>query len=241
MATINFVLQGKGGAGKSVIASILIQVLHYFNKKIVAIDTDPINATLSGYEEFNVTHIEILKGDNIDPRSFDELLEALFYLPENTYAVVDNGASSFVALGAYIKENALHNLLREQGHEIYFHTVITGGQALIDTLAGLKALAEGFPEIPLVVWLNPYFGDIQKDGKSFEQFQVYQDYCNQFQAIIRLPEGNKATIGKDMEDLFSKHMSFKAGIETSSSIAVRSRLNRYWQSLVSVVEQAGII
>ena len=57
------------------------------------------------------------------------------------HAIVDNGASSFVALGAYIKENALLSLLREQGHQVFFHTVITGGQALGDTLSGLKVLA----------------------------------------------------------------------------------------------------
>lgn len=240
MATINFILQGKGGAGKSVIASILVQVLLSKGKEVKAIDTDPINATLSGYKEFDVTRIDILKEDNIDPRSFDSLLEILFYLPEDTHVVVDNGASSFVALGAYLKENAVHTLLLEKGHQVFFHTVITGGQALDDTLAGVKALAEGCPEIPLVVWLNPYFGDIQKKGKTFEQFKIYQDYCHQFQAIIRLPEGNKATIGKDLEDLFTSRISFKTGIEADSSIAVKSRLNRYWESLVTVIDQAGL-
>ena len=104
----------------------------------------------------------------------------------------------------------------------------------------MKVLAEGFPDTPIVVWLNPYFGEIQRDGKGFEQFQIYQDFFSQFQAIITLPQGNKATIGKDLEELFAKRMSFKAGIDSSSSIAVRSRLNRYWQSLIAVVEQAGI-
>ena len=240
MGTIHFIQQGKGGVGKSVVAVILYQTLTALGKDVAAFDTDPVNATLSSYAEFGVTSLDILKNDNIDARAFDQLLDELFYLPEQMHAIVDNGASSFVALGAYIKENALLSLLREQGPQVFFHTVITGGQALGDTLSGLKVLAEGFPDTPIVVWLNPYFGEIQRDGKGFEQFQIYQDFFSQFQAIITLPQGNKATIGKDLEELFAKRMSFKAGIDSSSSIAVRSRLNRYWQSLIAVVEQAGI-
>lgn len=240
MATIHFILQGKGGVGKTVIASILVQFFMDTNRDVKAIDTDPVNATLSSYQEYNATRIDILKGDNINPRAFDELLETLFYLPDQIHAVVDNGSSSFVALGSYIKEQAVDTLLIEQGHHVYFHTVVTGGQALDDTLAGLKALADSFPSVPLVVWLNPYFGEIQDKGKTFEQFKIYQNYSNQLHAIIQLPDGNKATIGKDMEDLFRKRITFKTGIASSSSIAVKSRLHRYWQNLMSILEQTGI-
>ena len=57
---------------------------------------------------------------NIDARAFDQLLDELFYLPEQMHAIVDNGASSFVALGAYIKENALLSLLGNKGTKSFF-------------------------------------------------------------------------------------------------------------------------
>ena len=52
MATVHFIQQGKGGVGKSVIASFLYQVLHHQGKEVAAFDTDPVNATLKGYKEF---------------------------------------------------------------------------------------------------------------------------------------------------------------------------------------------
>ena len=157
-----------------------------------------------------------------------------------THVIVDNGASSFLALNSYIKENDVLGILTESGHNVFFHTVITGGQAIGDTVLGLRSLALGFPESPIVVWLNPYFGEIRMDDRSFEEFKVYQEFSDQFHAVITIPQGNKATLGKDLEMLFAKRQSFATAINFSQSIVMRSRLSRYWNELVSVVEQAAI-
>ena len=149
MATVHFIQQGKGGVGKSVIASFLYQVLRHRNKDVVAYDTDPVNATLLGYKEFKVVPIDIVRQGQVDARAFDELLEGLYSLPEGSHAIVDNGASSFLALGNYIKDIGLIQLLEEQGHQVYFHSVVTGGQAIGDTISGLKVLADGFAPRPL--------------------------------------------------------------------------------------------
>lgn len=242
MATIHFILQGKGGVGKSMIAVLLYQSLRHFEKEVSAYDTDPVNATLASFNEFNVTHIQIMKGDNIDVRKFDALFDALLNAPQESHVIVDNGASSFIALGAYLLENDFLPLLEEQGHKVFFHTIITGGQALGDTLKGLSSLATGFPTVPIVIWLNPYFGEIAIDGNGFEEFKIYREYASHFHALIRLPEGNKTLIGRDLEELFAKRLSFEAGINGSSTpCMVRSRLRRYWNQILSCVEQAGIL
>lgn len=240
MATVHFIQQGKGGVGKSMIAAILYQVLLHLGKEVVAYDTDPVNATLTGFKEFSVTRLQILKQDNIDVRAFDGLLEGIFDLSEDTHVIVDNGASSFVALGGYLKENDVIQLLEDNGHRVYLHTVITGGQAILDTIAGLKLLVNSFPKTPIVVWLNHYFGEIQIDGKPFETFNIYKEYSHQFHALVPIPQGNQATIGKDLENLFAKRQSFMAAINSSQSVMVRSRLTRYWNELVSAVEAAQI-
>lgn len=240
MAKIHFIQQGKGGVGKSMIAAILYQVLLHLGKEVVAYDTDPVNATLTGFSEFSVTRLHILKQDNIDVRAFDDLLEGIFELPEDTHVIVDNGASSFVALGSYLKENEVIQLLEERGHRVFLHTVITGGQAILDTITGLKLLVSGFPKTPVVVWLNHYFGEIQMDGKPFETFNIYKEHSHQFHALISIPQGNQATIGKDLEHLFAKRQSFTAAINSSQGIAVRSRLMRYWNELVAAVDAAQL-
>ena len=242
MATVHFIQQGKGGVGKSMIASILYQVLGLLGKKVTAFDTDPVNATLTGFQEFKeVKCLDILKNGDIDPRQFDTLIDAIMEQGPETHVIVDNGASSFLALNSYIKENSIIGMLEEAGHSVFFHSVITGGQAIGDTVLGLRSLALGFPATPIVVWLNPYFGEIVMDGKSFEEFKVYQEFSGQFHAIITIPQGNKATIGKDLETVFAKRQSFETAIESSQSIVVRSRLQRYRNELVEAVTSAALV
>lgn len=241
MATVHFIQQGKGGVGKSMIASILYQTLGLLGKQVAAFDTDPVNATLAGFQEFEVTCLDILKQGDIDPRQFDTLIDAIMEQGPETHVIVDNGASSFLALNSYIKENGIIGILEESGHFVFFHSVITGGQAIADTVLGLRSLALGFPETPIVVWLNPYFGEIVMDGMSFEEFKVYQEFQNQFHAVITIPQGNKATIGKDLETMFAKRLSFKNAIESSQSIVVRSRLQRYRNELVEAVTSAALV
>jgi hypothetical protein len=73
--------------------------------------------------------------------------------------IIDNGASSFVPLSHYLISNQVPALLQDMGHELVVHTVITGGQALLDTVSGFAQLASQFPaECLFVVWLNPYLG-----------------------------------------------------------------------------------
>lgn len=207
----------------------------------MAFDTDPVNATFKGFQEFEVVRLDILKNGDIDPREFDGLINKIAELPGETHVIVDNGASSFLVLNSYIKENDVLGILTDNGHSVYFHSVITGGQAIADTALGLRSLALGFPGAPIiVVWLNPYFGEIRLDDRPFEEFKVYQEFSGQFHAVITIPQGNKATLGKDLEILFAKRQSFATAINSSQSIVMRSRLSRYWNDLVSVVEQVAI-
>ena len=112
MATIHFILQGKGGVGKSMIAALLCQGLAALVHDVRGYDTDPVNATFAAYREFNVSSIDIMRGEDIDKRSFDTLLNELAETPEGVHAIVDNGASSFIALGAYLAEYDILNGLQ---------------------------------------------------------------------------------------------------------------------------------
>ena len=80
------------------------------------------------------------------------------------------------------------------------------------------------------------------DGKHFEDFKIYREHQEQFHALIPLPEGNKALIGKDLEELLARRQSFEAGIKGSSThIAVKHRLKKYWNQLLARIEQANIL
>src|SRR5260370_34192253 len=74
-ATVHFSLQGKGGVGKSVVASWLAQ---YFRAKgfcVTCIDTDSVNATLTQFKDLNAEHLNVLKAGAINEKQFDILVE----------------------------------------------------------------------------------------------------------------------------------------------------------------------
>ncbi len=244
MATIHFIQQGKGGVGKTVVASMLAQYLNTKGVPTHCFDTDPINATLAGYKGLDVVALDIMSGDDIDPRRFDQLMEGILELtPENhtdAHVIVDSGASSFVPLGSYLLENQAISLLEEQGHTVMLHTVVTGGQAMLDTLSGLKSLAIHFPETPIVVWLNPYFGDITIDGKTFEEFKVYAECSTSFQAVISIPHRKQATFGRDIEELYARRQTFNAANNSSLPIMVRQRITSFWRDIMAEIDKARL-
>jgi hypothetical protein len=241
MATIHLLLQGKGGVGKSLIASILFQYLSEHGVQVFGCDTDPVNATFTGYKEFDVQALRIMKGDDIDQRLFDQLIDYTAEMPDNAHLVVDNGASCFVALCGYLKENSALEYLADQGHEVLIHTVVTGGQAIGDTLAGLSSLTQHFSDTPLVVWLNPYFGEIRLEGEDFYQFKVYTAASANFRAVIELPELKPNTFGKDLAELLALKWSFNAGIKSSLPVMTRQRLSTTWRRVKAAVDRACFV
>ena len=241
MRTIHLILQGKGGVGKSLVSSLLCQYLLINNHEILAVDTDPVNQTLTGYKDLSVTALEIMKGDDIDRRRFDQLIEDIMKASAD-HVVVDNGAATFVPLCAYLKENQTVDFLAEMEMRVLIHTVFTGGQAMKDTADGLASLAKHFPNVPLVVWLNRYFGDITHDAKQFEDFKIYKDNRDKILALIRIPQKSAQTFGKDLEELFARRQTFASALaDDSLPIMTRQRLKIFWAEASQEIDKAGLI
>lgn len=242
MAVVHLMLQGKGGVGKSFAAALLFQYLRDNNLPVYGYDTDPINCTFAGYREFNITTVEIMNGDDIDPRGFDRLIESICALEaENAQAVVDNGSSCFPPLCGYLKENEALEILKDQGHEVIMHSVVTGGQALGDTLSGLKSLTTHFQDTPIAVWLNPYYGEIVLDGSDFYEFRVYAESSANFKGVIELPTLKPNTFGRDLAGLLAQKISFEAAIKSSLSIMTRQRLAMIRRKINQAIDRAYLI
>jgi len=237
MATINMTLQGKGGVGKSFITSTLAQYKYDQTKGTpLCIDTDPVNSTFFGFKDLNVRQIKLLEGDEINPRKFDTLVE-LIAESEND-VVIDNGASTFVPLSHYLISNHVPALLNEMGHTIVIHTVITGSQALLDTVNGFKQMAVQFPnEVKFVVWLNPYWGEIRMNGKSFEEMRTYQDHQDRISAIVNIPKYKEDTFGHDIADMLKARLTFDQAIKSNDySIMARQRLKIVKKQLFELIQ-----
>src|SRR3546814_5002019 len=75
---------------------MLAQYLTKRGESPLCIDTDPINATLAGFQSLNVSKVELLENGDINPRKFDAMMEMIAGSKESV--VIDSGASSYSAL-----------------------------------------------------------------------------------------------------------------------------------------------
>lgn len=241
MAKIHITLQGKGGVGKSFISATTAQYKQHKGQSPLCIDTDPINSTFHGFKALNVDHIQVMSGDEINPRLFDALIEKIASTTNDV--VIDNGASSFVPLSHYLISNQVPTLLKELGHEMVIHTVITGGQALFDTINGFAQLIDQFAnEALFVVWLNPYWGAIEHEGKSFEQLKAYRDNKERISALIQIPDLKKETYSRDLTEMLQQKLTFDEVLGMpEKSIMTRQRLKIVRDQLFGQLDSAMVI
>lgn len=241
MAKIHMTLQGKGGVGKSLVATVLAQYSISKGKKPLCIDTDPVNATFHGYQALAVQRLQIMDGDEINSRKFDGMIEML--APLSDAAIIDNGASSFVPLSHYLISNRIPALLAELGHELIIHTVITGGQAMLDTISGFAHLTRQFPaEARFVVWLNPYWGPIEDAGNGFEKMKAYLSHKDRVFAIVQIPLLKEETYGRDLSDMLQGRLTFDEALALSSlTIMTRQRLKIIQGLLFQQLDSAQVI
>jgi len=238
MANIHFVLQGKGGVGKSLIASLLAQ--HYQDQGVetMCFDTDPVNRTFTSFKALNVRPVDILDNGRVIESAFDGFIEKIIQAPADTVIIIDNGASTFLPLCAYLKDNDIFPFLRDNGHDMMMHTVVTGGQGILDTMNGLQALTVNFPDVPVAVWLNEYFGKTEMNGISVEESKVIQNAEN-IHAFIRLKELHKDTFAHNFARMLKERKTFSEALaSTDFTIMCRQRLVMIQRAIAQQIEQA---
>ncbi|EAK0764978.1 conjugal transfer protein TraL [Campylobacter coli] len=225
MAKIHFVLNGKGGIGKSFISSLLCQYFLDKGESIVAIDTDPNNTTLLNVKALKAKFLQLIDDDDgkFDVRAFDKIVELAFEKKAKNY-IIDSGATTFIPLIDYLKENEVLDFLTSNSLEVYMHVPIVGGQARDDTILGLTQLTQAF-NCSFVVWVNEYHGSIIKDNLEFEETKEYQAIKEKIKAIIYLNALSKDTFGKDLLELTSKNLTFDEAMQDKSfSLMSKQRL-----------------
>ena len=226
MSTVHLILQGKGGVGKSVIATLLAQYLRDKGLTVACFDADPVNSSLAGFPALQVTKVDLIetteKGRRINPRRFDDLVEKIADQPAQSHVIVDTGSSAFVALVHYLVSNDVLEVLAKSGHELVVHTVVTGGQALLDTLSGAAQLLTQLDPARFVIWLNPFWGPVAQDGKTFEQMKMYQDVKKRVEAVIPLPAYNDELFPGDIAAMLKGRLTFREAIE-SPTMTLMSR------------------
>ena len=237
--TIHMSLQGKGGVGKSLAASVLAQYLMARGHAVRVIDADAVNKTLHQYAALGATSLQLLRDSAIDERVFDGLVDEL--LTSDGPFVVDNGASTFVPLWHYMLESDVLGLLHGAGRKLYLHVVITGGQALTDTVKGFAEIAATTPSRNLIVWINEYFGRVQHEGKEFVEMQAYLDHADKVCGCVAIARRNHATFGRDVEELIARKLTFEEGIRDGAfSLIAKQRLRMVQRELFEQLDSLDL-
>ncbi len=226
--TVHFVLQAKGGIGKSFISTLLAQ--HVINETgaVRCFDTDQENTTFAHYSALSVRHIPLADQSRvINPKRFDLLMETL--LTEDGNFVVDTGANTFSNLLAYMVENEALPMLRDARKTTYVHTIVGGGDMLADTANGFYAIAQKVSGARIVLWFNEHFGDIKTaEGKPFMETQAYKLSADRLTGMVTLFRRNPLTFGEDIRKLNTKrHTIMQALASPEYTLMEKQRLKTF--------------
>jgi hypothetical protein len=227
---LDIIAQGKGGVGKTACAAYLTQHLMQ-SQQVLCIDADSNNPSFSAFKAFDARKIFLAYGDEINPREFDAMIEAVAESDADT-AVIDVGSSSFGPLLSYMRQNEVIPMLEEMGHTVRFHVIIAGGASLDDTVASFAGLCKFFPDVELVVWLNGYFGEPTRNGKRFDKTPIYEANAHRIFGVVEIPPVKKDTFGHDLEAMMGARQTFDERIALDSiPIMTKQRLKMVWRDL----------
>ena len=207
--TVHFILQGKGGIGKTLVSTMLAQWMKSrVDQDVRCYDTDQENTTFSRYKALDVKHVPVMNdARSIDPKRFDALMVDLLDTDGN--CVIDNGANSFTPLMSYLIENDAFALLEEAGRHVYIHSIVGGGDTLHDTASGFVSTAQS-TTAPIVLWHNEHFGLLQTpSGKLFTDSPTFHEYAARVRGQVRLTVRNSDTFGADIKKMNTARLTFE--------------------------------
>ena len=229
MATIHTIIQSKS-VGKTFVSMMLS---HYLRDErgqpILCLDTDTINDSLSGFPALKAVKVAI-----------PSLADHCRAIPQEiAHVVIDTSTSGFLPFCSGLQDSFLP-ALAEAGHSLHLHTIVTGGQPALDTFNGFHTLAGNFPNLPITVWLNPFWGEVALQNRPFEDCKVYQEHIRSVHSLVRMRDNAPTFLG-DLQRMLARHLLFNEVIKGDGFyIAERSRLLRIWRHTIEQLDCAAI-
>ncbi len=118
------------------------------------------------------------------------------------------------------------------------HTIVTGGQALVDTLNGFHELAQTSQSRNIVVWVNEFFGRVEAEGKKFSEMAAFRENADKVCGAVIFSKRNQDTFGRDLEDMISAKLTFGEAIgEGKVPIMAKQRLKLMQRDLFEQLEK----
>ena len=218
--TVHLCLQSKGGVGKTLIASLLLQYCHHTGREVVGYDADPVNSSLSSIKGLGARTLGLVEGETLVVRTADAFVEEL--LTSTNDVVLDNGAAGFLPVSSYLVETEIAALLYAAGRDMVIHIAVAGGQAFLDCLNGMDALVRNFPDtVRFVVWTNEFFGPVRARTRdnteiAFEDTAAFRNAKPRIRGVIHLAPLNPNTFGENLGRMLSHRLTFDEALDPSS-------------------------
>jgi len=240
--TVNLVLQGKGGVGKTLVASLIAQWLRERGESVAVIDADPVQASLASIASLAAEEVTLLDGEIVNVCAMDAVVSR--FVAEDRHFVVDSGAGGFRPFSRYLLRDGLVSIVAESGKRVLVHTVIAGGasDAMTHTSVAVGNIIDLFrPHVEVVVWLNPFFGDLSHDGVPIEETEFFDAIRGRIAAIVRLerldPNYSGATFVKMLRDkLTFEDVRHSADIGMITKLRLANVWNPIKDQLTQVME-----
>lgn len=211
-------LVGKGGSGKTTIASLLLRQLMAEHKPVLAIDAD-INqhlADAAGWDVGNVPEVgnnlpilkTILRGKNILIPSPDVMVKTTLPGPGSHFVTLtqhdpvlqafahNQGKAWFIRIGGFVEADLGQRCFHAKtgGAELILNHLVDRPEetVMVDMTAGADAFASGlFSRFDLTVLV------VEPTAKSVSVFEQYKEYAKHCHVAIRAV-GNKV---EDVDDI----------------------------------------
>jgi hypothetical protein len=234
--SVHIVLQGKGGVGKTYIASLVAQYLREHDRAPICFDTDPVNNSLAAITALGAEPVMLLEDEAINVVAVDAMIERI--VKEDTDVVVDNGAASFVPLSNYLLSDNVAEVIETAGKQMVMHVCLVGGGMAVETASGLEAVVTQFPPtVRIVVWVNEYFGPVVINGTRFEDTNFYAQSKDRLAGVIHLRQQNPKTTGINLSAMLDRKQTFVEVLaDPAFHIMPKQRLTQYRRSIWDQLE-----
>ena len=223
---VHVTLCGKGGVGKTVVARLLAEFLIDRGERIMAFDADPLNTSFASVASLDVEKVALFdKNQKVNGSRFDSLM--LKIVEGGSSVVIDTGASSYMPLVNWMREVALARILGDEGFDLMLHVVIAGGPALPFTLKNFTEICGTFhDDARVVVWLNHYWEEIERNGRTFQEWPAYREHRDAVEAVLDIAQMSADTSAVDFAQLLKGNKTFEDALGPDSEFNVfqRSRL-----------------
>jgi len=243
--TAHFIMQSKGGSGKTYIATQLAQYLKYKGRTPTIVDTDPVNRHLKGFKALNVEELETVETvdgvKRVVEGCFDTLIERI--CAEERDFLIDSGASNFMPLSAYLLENRGFDTLKSAGRRVVVHTPVGGGDVFEDAMLGFNMVGDNLPEgVNWFVWVNRHFGAVEDEGVAFEKLPDYRHHIDKVSGLIYMPPEGSETFQRDRSALKTARLTYDEALEGAAfGLMARQRFAMMRRAMFEAIDEARLV